>query len=654
MESLKIITCNVRGLGDERKRRQMFKYLQEKAINIAFLQETHSSKKVEKRWRSEWGGNILFDHGDSNARGVCIMFSKNLNLDIDTIESSSNGRYLIVNVKMDEKSIMLCNIYAPNVDQPHFFTPIINKVKEGDAEVKIMGGDINQVLDPTLDKKGGRTEDRSKSASLINSFLSEQDWFDVWRILNPDSFRFTWKRHRPLIMSRLDYLFMPQSCMNWLDHCTIMPGFLTDHSFVFMELCFTQTIKGRGFWKFNNSLLSEKFFVDSVNEIIDYAEMRYDDISPALKWEMLKKDITEYAMHYSKVRSTIKKQEKEKLLKQKLSFEKKLACINLRAHNAVSLISKVNEKIDRIDSKLKEVAEQEIRGVMIRSKARWLELGERSTKYFLSLEKSNANRKNMSMMHTEAGETIKDPRRILNEQKSFYEKLYTSNYRIKFEMNQPPPRTVNEELKKKLDGELTLEELAQALSTTERNKSPGPDGISADFYKVFFIKIKHTLLAAFNDSIVVKRVYQSGGEGIITLLPKKGKDTRYVKNWRPITLLCADYKLLSKVIANRLRLTLDNIIHEDQAGFIPGRSIAHSIRKTVDGINLIKREGIEAALLLVDFEKAFDRVEYLSLLKALTYFKFGPKLIEWVKLLFTDFRLCIVNNGLSSDYLTPT
>ena len=141
----------------------------------------------------------------------------------------------------------------------------------------------------------------------------------------------------------------------------------------------------------------------------------------------------------------------------------------------------------------------------------------------MALEKSNAVKKVMSTLHTDGGDVIKNSKLILNEQHRFYEKLYTSNPYIQFQMEADPPRKISDARKNELDSVLTLEELGVALATTARNKTPGPDGITADFYKVFYIKLKHILLAAFNDSFRVKRIFQSGREGIISLLPKKGE-----------------------------------------------------------------------------------------------------------------------------------
>ena len=208
--------------------------------------------------------------------------------------------------------------------------------------------------------------------------------------------------------------------------------------------------------------------------------------------------------------------------------------------------------------------------------------------------------------------------------------------------------------KEGLDSTLTLEELGIALVQTKYNKSPGPDGIGADFYKVFFGRMKHIPLKAFNHCFDVKRMHTSAREGIISLIPKKNTDSRFLKNWRPIILLCSDYKLLAKTISNRIRSHLDILINKAQSGFIPGRNIADNIRLVSDTIQYAAKKKINGLILTLDFQKAFDRVEIPSLIKALQYFNFRDRLIAWIKILFTDFKLYVCNNGYASDPLTPT
>ena len=282
MVDLKIISCNVRGLRDATKRRQLFKYFHERKVDIIFIQESHSTKDCEKIWQNEWGGKIVFDHGESNARGVAMLFAKNLEIIINRIEKSDYGQYIIVEARTNEVPLTLCNVYAPNKDSPFFFTTLLEKITNTDSLRKIVAGDFNQILDLELDQKGGSKTNLSNSANVINSFLDDQDWLDIWRVTHSKLFQFTWRKSKPTVMTCLDYFLIPQHVSGEVISCKILPGLLSDHSFVELVLSFLDSIKGRGFYKFNTSLLTNKVFVDEVNKIIDFVNYRYNDLLASL------------------------------------------------------------------------------------------------------------------------------------------------------------------------------------------------------------------------------------------------------------------------------------------------------------------------------------------------------------------------------------
>ena len=111
--------------------------------------------------------------------------------------------------------------------------------------------------------------------------------------------------------------------------------------------------------------------------------------------------------------------------------------------------------------------------------------------------------------------------------------------------------------------------------------------------------------------------------GSISLLPKKDKDRASLGNWRPLTLLSVEYKLISSVIANRMSNVIPQIINSDQSGFVAGRYIGESIRSVYDVLSLAKHGNFTGLLLLVDFQKAFDSVSHSFILKCLKFFEFS-------------------------------
>ena len=124
-----------------------------------------------------------------------------------------------------------------------------------------------------------------------------------------------------------------------------------------------------------------------------------------------------------------------------------------------------------------------------------------------------------------------------------------------------------------------------------------------------------------------------------------------MKNWRPISLLNTDYKIASKAIAKRMQKFLPKLVHSDQCGYVKNRFIGENIRLIDDVLKLSQLRNIPGLLLLVDFEKAFDTIEWPFINRVLDSFNFGPDLKRWISTLFTDVSSCIINNGFTSEFV---
>ena len=217
------------------------------------------------------------------------------------------------------------------------------------------------------------------------------------------------------------------------------------------------------------------------------------------------------------------------------------------------------------------------------------------------------------------------------------------------------PNTGNkltEEDRQLLEKCIEIEEMKNTVQQLKNNKSPGIDGLPAEFYKIFWNDIKHILFESFNFSIYSGKLSISQRQGVMSLLPKPDKDPHYLKNWRPISLLTTDYKILSSTIASRLKNKLQNIIHTDQTGFLKGRYIGENVRNVIDILDYIEKENMSGIILTIDYEKAFDKIEWNFIFKTLKYFNFGNAFINLVKLLYTDISSCCVNNGWSTQFFS--
>ena len=204
--------------------------------------------------------------------------------------------------------------------------------------------------------------------------------------------------------------------------------------------------------------------------------------------------------------------------------------------------------------------------------------------------------------------------------------------------------------RKRCEGLLTAAECLESLKTMESNKTPGTDGIPAEFYKIFWNDIKSFLLASINASYAKGLLSISQRRGLITLIPKKDKSLCYIKNWRPISLLNCDYKIAAKSIASRIKRVLPSVINSDQTGFSKNRFIGENIRLLNSILSYTDIEKLSGLLLFIDFEKTFDALEWTFVEKTLKYYNFGNSLISWIKLFYTDISSSVQNNGWTSDF----
>ena len=171
------------------------------------------------------------------------------------------------------------------------------------------------------------------------------------------------------------------------------------------------------------------------------------------------------------------------------------------------------------------------------------------------------------------------------------------------------------------EGKLNIEECSNAIFKMRLIRSPGYDGIPVEFYRQFWEILKDFIVAVFNDNYDRKELTQSQKLGMLTLIYKK-HDPLSLSNYRSITLLNTDTKLIADVLAQRFKKVLPLIISNDQNGYIKNRYICFNIRQIQDIIDYSEHFNIEGAILCLDFSKAFDSVEWEFMFKSLERFGF--------------------------------
>ena len=291
---------------------------------------------------------------------------------------------------------------------------------------------------------------------------------------------------------------------------------------------------------------------------------------------------------------------------------------------------------------------------MLRARAQWLSEGEKPSKYFCSLEKFYYSEKTIRKLIRQDGQTITDQKLILKEVQNYYRKLFENKDSELHEINtdwlKPKLTQLTELESNDLEGDLTIDEIGKALKNMKSNKCPGIDGFSAEFFKVFWPKLKFFLLRSLNDGFHSGHFSISLRQCIISCLPKGDKPRHFLKNWRPVSLLSVVYKIASSALSTRLKKVLHKLISNTQSGFMSNRFIGESTRLIYDVMHYTQCNDIPGLLMLIDFQKAFDSVSWKFLHSILTLFGFKEGFCKWIKILNTNVRAAVLQSGILSEF----
>lgn len=611
------------------------------------MQETHSVRKNEKIWRNEWGGNVIFSHYNSRSRGVAILFRKGLNYKIEQKILSKNGRFIIIEITVEDITFVLVNVYAPNEDSPTFFTELFQTVDTFDNPHKLYAGDFNVVRDPYIDRVGTSQYTSPNSRGVIDNYVKQLDLIDYWRYLNPEIKRYTWMRKNPQFSaSRLDYWLVSPTLAQLCTKSDIPPAFLSDHSPITLQLATNVNPRGKGVWMFNNSLLDDEEYIKIIHKTIEDVLIDHHNVDPRLCWEAIKLCMRGETIKYASY--------KKSLRENKISaLERKLLEIECSLGEEHGIFTDQNEKwtrINEIKQELNDFVEMKTKGAMIRSKATFLEYGEKMSSYYFKLEQFNQKRKSIHKMKNKDGGIITHNKQILQHQKEFYQQLYAQK---SLEL-QPLPFVVHPLLQQNkrdmLSQPLSITELDDALSKMCTGKTPGPDGFSVNFYNKFWQRLREPLYNAHIKGLEEGELHQTAYQGLIVLLPKKHRDLLIIENWRPLTLLNNDYKILSKALALRMQKVLPDLISEEQVGFMKGRFIGEnllSLQAIMEFLHVTKQE---ALLLSIDIQRAFDEIPHEVLWNVLDYFHYHYVFVDYLKTLYKCSSCAVLSNGWVSEY----
>ena len=656
-----VSSCNVAGLTNLKIRH--FKNVL-KTSDIACLQETHGKRKDSAsrvaRLGFEKGVFSLFNNA---ARGAAVLW-KSPYVQVGKEWLDPEGRLAAVVLKDDKgNKTLVASVYAPNVDssrhmQSDYVSFMITLefalselIMSEQPDRMMILGDFNVICDAEVDSRSVAPKVYPIPLEALREVLGKYELFDAYRSLYPDITAFTFSRQgllnrdgsrAPPIMNRLDYAFLDATTLSEVKECEHIVAGMTDHKLVKLQIGPEKRKKLLGLWKHNDTLNKDQNFVKLMKEnlIAFIPEAEKDCKSARGAWEAIKGKVREWSRKYS-----IAKMKEERLEKRRLVERLEI--------NPDFLTEMEKNQFFQDKQKLDEIHKRELQRIIFRAKVRSLQKDEKYSKIFHMQIRQNRNMSNVTQV-VEEDRVIRDPKEVNGALREFYANLYTS-------VNPPPtPPDQNwfESVKKlpegvadALDRPLAANEISTVLfKHSKTGKSPGNDGITVEFYRTFWQELRDPLIKALREALLEGELSPSQKQSVIRLIPKKGRDMSKIKNWRPISLMNVDAKLLSKALNIRLEKHIDHLISKEQAAFIKGKLLQDNANTLKQAIAYAEKKKHVAYIFSVDFKKAFDQLEHTFLWRVMREMGFGGKFIEMIQTLYKNAESTVINGGVTTKY----
>ena len=413
----------------------------------------------------------------------------------------------------------MVNFYNENeeVNQLKLFEKLELSLKKFDdinQKVMILSGDFNFIVDLQLDAEGGNPRLKKNAIARIIKLKETYDLIDIWRVRNKNAKKFTFtQRHAAgFLQRRLDFIFVSNSLQYAIKDVEIGTAFSSDHSPVKMSILDpTCSKRGPGFWKFNKSVLDDPIFTENANKLLrDVKESQNHSVHKQANFEFMKYESRKFCIKYSKAKAKERRKNQSDLE------------ARLKALEDTPNFFQNDEYIAK-KAQLDQMYDNQVEGARIRSKCKDYELGEKSNKYFLNLEKHRAKMSSISRLICDDGREVSTQTDINIELQNFYKTLYsnrstTSSVEISNKLNELDLNTLNQNEKLICEAHLTEEELYNALMEMNEDTSPGNDGLTVEYYKYFWEDIKHTYMASIIEGKLKGVLSTSQRQEIIKLI----------------------------------------------------------------------------------------------------------------------------------------
>ena len=652
------IHWNVRGINDKLRRNakvsKIISLIQRPQDTVLInLQETHLQSNDDippKFFEYKHLYHIIPSFATPVDSGSGILIFVNKTEEIVFREELLQGRILILklrnNTTKEIKTII--SLYGKSTNDRMTWSEQFGRIKDfitnNNLENIYFLGDFNFVTS-TLDRNSRTLNSVDELAGdSWKSLEASLELADSFRVNNPSKIAYSYTHTNKVSRSRIDRIFVSTLTTSRIVRHNFEVSQFSDHKVIRLKI--TANIEmGEGHWVFNDLMLKDENFVTQMTRTIqDMEQYRQDFANRRDFFDDIKQTVHSTARTYAIGRANKKRMEKFELKRERERIER------ISKHRLTDLdLYKLNNITDR-----EKVLETEaLHGANIRAKTPLFEFGEPSISFLKKLEKASGEKNCIYALEDDKGHLKKGKEDINSICHTFYKNLYTK---------EPEDEIAQDSMLSKinvkvlgyhtliLERDITEYELYQSLKELKPNKAPGPDGLTRAFYLKFWDVLKHNYTESIKETLREDELSEMQKRGAIRISHKKGDRTK-LGNYRPITLLNVDLKIISRLLSKRLSLVLASLIHENQK-CVPGRHITDNIHLIQDLIDWINNNEEAAALLLFDQEKAFDRLSHLFLFKTLQAFGFGENFIKWVKIILFDIKSFVRINGFETEELS--
>lgn len=578
-------------------------------LDFLLLQKTKINEQEfqnsVKRSRS-YEGMALSASGASG--GIGTIWDKNKwNLK----DSRQNRWWLRTDVQNVSKTeeYTIYNVYAP----PHFrekaacWESITADLMSAQGINIFLGGDLNLIRNAEEKMGGNFFADPSRDA--LEKIIQEHSLVDI----PPQNGRFTWSNKRTgknNIKERLDRILVQQRIVvNFARiQSSIIQGFISDHKPVALNLIKRENLGPLPF-KYNRAWDSSEVFRNLVRDTWA-TEIKG---SPHYVWEtkikLLRIAIKQWARNYA-----------TEAEKRKIDLQRKLAEWNQereKSQDAEDDIRKENDLYMEL-YKQNRVEEEEQRQ---KSRCLWLKSGDKNTSFFHNSIKMRRAGNNIGKISVE-GRVLSEQGEIKEAASRHFQTLLTADphYMENPEFLNIIESKITEAQNKDLDKEITTEEIEKSIYSMPLEKAPGPDGFTVAFYRTHWETIKKDYVRMAKKNFAKCKLGSSIKSSHLALIPKDPCPQSFDR-FRPISLCNVSYKIITKILANRLKKVLPSLISENQGGFVPGRHITDNVILIQEAIHSSISRKEKGMIIKLDMANAFDRVNHAFLQAVLM--KFG-------------------------------